>query len=300
MGYVTSAIVNTSESLGILNEYVEKDYWLFLTLKEIFKENNLGYVFKGGTSLSKCYRLINRFSEDIDISYNISYASLSLGDKKRKFRGIESAIKRAGLNIDNLTNLRRDRYFNQFICPYPSFFDSGSIKNKIVIELAAQAPSFPSESKTIESFIGQYFESVGQHDLVVQYELEPFKLNVQSLSRTLVDKLFAICDYYLEDKCANHSRHIYDIHKLLTVVRLDNELVTLVKEVRNIRKMIPICYSAKEGKKLYLIFESIISLDSFKKDYENQTMVLLYEKINYFECKNSLLKLESFLKEHDI
>ena len=84
------------------------------------------------------------------------------------------------------------------------------------------------------------------------------------------------------------------------MVRLDNELVTLVKEVRNIRKMIPICYSAKEGKKLYLIFESIISLDSFKKDYENQTMVLLYEKINYFECKNSLLKLESFLKEHDI
>ena len=103
-------------SIGILDIYVEKDYWLFLLLKEIFKNDKRGYVFKGGTSLSKCHHIINRFSEDIDISYSASFSSINSGEIKRKFKGITGAIKAIGLEIANAEKLRWNRYFNQFQC----------------------------------------------------------------------------------------------------------------------------------------------------------------------------------------
>ena len=109
-------IVNTAKNYKILNEFVEKDYWLILILKEIFSKPN-DYVFKGGTSLSKCYHLINRFSEDIDISYSQEYESLTVNDINRRFKGITKSIKEVGLEIENKDRLRRNAYFNQFRCP---------------------------------------------------------------------------------------------------------------------------------------------------------------------------------------
>ena len=111
-------ITNVALKQNILEVYVEKDYWLYLILKEIFKNNENGYVFKGGTSLSKCFHLINRFSEDIDISYSTSYEELTVGGARKKFEDIIKAIERAGLKVSNRENLRSRRYFNQFLCPY--------------------------------------------------------------------------------------------------------------------------------------------------------------------------------------
>ena len=77
-------IKNTSDYYKINETYVEKDYFVFVLLKEI----NLTFphvVFKGGTSLSKCYGIINRFSEDIDLSIEVNYLTpkYKRGLKKR-------------------------------------------------------------------------------------------------------------------------------------------------------------------------------------------------------------------------
>lgn len=63
------AIVATAQHFGISEIYVEKDYWVTFALKIIFTDTNSKdiAVFKGGTSLSKCYGIIQRFSEDIDL-----------------------------------------------------------------------------------------------------------------------------------------------------------------------------------------------------------------------------------------
>lgn len=62
------AISATADKLGIDVIFVEKDYWVTYALKEIFNSKASEYtVFKGGTSLAKCYNLIDRFSEDIDL-----------------------------------------------------------------------------------------------------------------------------------------------------------------------------------------------------------------------------------------
>jgi len=66
----TEAIQAASDHFKILPVFIEKDYWITLVLNRLAKS---GYknsvVFKGGTSLSKGYKLINRFSEDVDIAY---------------------------------------------------------------------------------------------------------------------------------------------------------------------------------------------------------------------------------------
>lgn len=62
------AVQITAQQMGIADIYVEKDYWVTLALHIIF-HNEIGSeaVFKGGTALSKCFGIIERFSEDIDL-----------------------------------------------------------------------------------------------------------------------------------------------------------------------------------------------------------------------------------------
>ena len=58
-----------------------------------------------------------------------------------------------------------------------------------------------------------------------------FEMKVQGIDRTLADKVFAVCDYYLQGKVAKHARHLYDIYKLLPLVPQDENFRELVKEV---------------------------------------------------------------------
>lgn len=294
-----TVVANAARHFNILKEYVEKDYWLTKILKNIF-QYDYGYVFKGGTSLSKCFHVINRFSEDIDISYSESYLEAKITDTNRRFKGISASIKNAGLLINNKDKLRRSRYFNRFICPYNSLFNEVSIQKAVVVELAAQTPSFPNEVKTIQSFVGTYLEESGRHDLVEQYELQSFEVVTQKLERTFVDKVFAICDYYLSNKCEKHSRHLYDLTKIVQNIRLDESVAELFKEVRKYRFDNPICPSAKEGIKLFNIIYEIIKNKPFQKDYNKTTFSLLYESVPYHRCEDNLSVIKNFLKKFDI
>src|SRR5436309_10756697 len=62
-------IVITSDDLGIIPELVEKDYWVTRVLRALASDSSLKkqIIFKGGTSLSKGWNLIDRFSEDVDL-----------------------------------------------------------------------------------------------------------------------------------------------------------------------------------------------------------------------------------------
>ena len=67
-------IAATSKALNIAPAIIEKDYFVTLLLKRIV-EKSPEIIFKGGTSLSKCFKIINRFSEDIDIGLNVDKAT---------------------------------------------------------------------------------------------------------------------------------------------------------------------------------------------------------------------------------
>ena len=114
-----------------------------------------------------------------------------------------------------------------------------------------------------------------------RYSLSPFTMKVQDISRTLADKVFAVCDYYLQNKTEKHSRHLYDIYKLLPLVPQDESFKELVKEVREVRTLSPVCPSAKSNVNVVEVLRKIISENVYKSDYVDITENLLEEKLNY-------------------
>ena len=118
--------------------------------------------------------------------------------------------------------------------------------------------------------------------------LEAFSMKVQDVNRTLADKVFAICDYYMESKTERHSRHLYDIHKLLPLIKLDSAFCELVVEVRKGRLDSKVCHSAKEGINPNELLKKIIDEKTFKDDYDMVTETLLNEAVAYEDVIASL------------
>ena len=111
--------------------------------------------------------------------------------------------------------------------------------------------------------------------------LDTFNMKVQGLDRTMIDKVFAICDYYMQDRVKKHSRHIYDIYKLLELVPQTEEFKTLVNEVRKVRAMTNICPSAQPDVNVAEILYCLINNKTYKDDYINITSRILEENISY-------------------
>ncbi|MCL1983330.1 MAG: nucleotidyl transferase AbiEii/AbiGii toxin family protein [Clostridiales bacterium] len=86
----------TADFMGLSDAcIVEKDYFVTLFLQNIVKKRP-DMIFKGGTSLSKCHKIINRFSEDIDMNVHTEAAKLTEGQRKRLKRDVISVIEESG------------------------------------------------------------------------------------------------------------------------------------------------------------------------------------------------------------
>lgn len=105
-------IHSVSDSLKILDAVVEKDYYVTLILKELAAASDK-IVFKGGTSLSKAHKAINRFSEDVDISFT-EYIGASRR-KKLKYQIIAPIAQKLGVVISNLDKTQSDRDINNIL-----------------------------------------------------------------------------------------------------------------------------------------------------------------------------------------
>lgn len=119
----------------------------------------------------------------------------------------------------------------------------------------------------------------------------PFEVTTQAIERTLIDKVFAICDYYLSDKVDRHSRHLYDIYKIAEYIKPDASLSALVKEVRQLRAALSICPSAKESVCVNDILTEIIEKDVYKNDYEEITGKLLFTYLPYNTAIDGIKKI---------
>ena len=282
-------ILRTADDTGIKPAIIEKDYYVTLFLKAIVKEQP-DIIFKGGTSLSKCYNLIDRFSEDIDL--NIDTESHPTEGQRRKLKaGILSVVDSFGFALLNPENVRSRRSYNKYIVDYPSVFGIEQLKENLIIETSVYIRAYPFKRMEASCLIYGFLIKNGYDELIEQYDLKPFELNVQSAERTLVDKIYALGDYYLDDKVMEHSRHIYDLYKLLDVVSLDSGLKDLVKEVAAERKTHPACLSAQDGVNIKELLQEIIDKDIYKTDYETITVALLFEKVEYEVAITALKKI---------
>ena len=266
---------------------IEKDYYITMLLKKLSEQFEF-LVFKGGTSLSKCYRVIERFSEDIDITID---KHISQGQRKKLKKGITAIASELGLRIPNIDSVMSRMDYNRYDFAYDSViidkstgFSAGT---KIILETSLTDVSFPVEKLPVYSLIGDMFSKEAP-DYIEQYGLAPFNMKVQGLQRTFIDKVFAICDYYLKGSVERHSRHIYDIHKLLSSVRQDSELRVLIKEVRALRARTKISPSAQPDVDISYLLKKIASEGVYKEDYETLTTKLLNDETSYNDVIESV------------
>ena len=263
---------------GISSQAVEKDYYVTMILKLLAEEMPF-IVFKGGTSLSKCHKVIRRFSEDIDLSVD---EYISQGQRKKLKQAIVKVTEMLGLEIENLEDTRSRRVYNKYIVPYQTvlFNENAALQPAVIIETSLAALAFPANVMPVSSFVGDMIlEEAPQ--LIEEYGLDTFEMKVQQINRTLAEKVFAICDYYLRGEVHKYSRHLYDIYKLLPHVPQDEAFRDLVAEVRRIRKGSDYCPSAKDGVDIPKMLGEILSKEIYKSDYINVTEYLLEEKIPY-------------------
>jgi predicted nucleotidyltransferase component of viral defense system len=282
------AVIATSEMLGMDPALVEKDYFVTLFLKKAV-ERIPGLVFKGGTSLSKCYNLIDRFSEDIDLTLDNEHFTQS--KKRNSIKELIAVCDELGLELINKESIEKHTHgnYNCYNIHYPIIFPSKDVKNELKVEMTYIQKCYPHEQSKAISYMGEFFERKGNNQVVIEYELDAFTVQVQSLERTLVDKVFAICDYYLSKNIARNSRHIYDISKLLTKVDIfEPNLKMLVENVRNDRKSNKTCLSAQDGIKVTELLKKIIATKFFKQDYDEITSKLLIKAVSYDEAIQSL------------
>lgn len=258
---------------------VEKDYYVTMILK-LLAQVEPGCVFKGGTSLSKCHHVIDRFSEDIDITFS---NTLTQGQRKKLKNDIIANIsKELDLPIVNWNETKSRRDYNCYIFDYKPIEDTTekNLFSGVKMEVALGTVAFPTEKKLVDSYIYQYLSKENM-DIVREFGIEPFEMTVQSLERTFADKVFAICDYYMEGKVKRHSRHIYDLYMLLPKIILDDAYRELVAEIRNHRARMSICPSAQPGVDVSELLKEIITKEIYRADYKEITTYFQNHPLEY-------------------
>ena len=282
-------ILRVSEDTGVEVSIIEKDYYVTLFLQRIVAQQP-NIIFKGGTSLSKCYKLINRFSEDIALNIDTETHPTE-GQRKKLKEVIVSIINELGFALTNPDKVRSRRDYNRYIVDYPTIFPTSYLKEHLIVETAVYIKAYPCKRMLASSLIYDYLERNGYTDLIEQYSLQPFELNVQTAERTLVDKVFALGDYYLCDMVHEHSRHVYDIYKLLNVVTLDASMKKLVQDVREERKPHINCHSAKDGIDMNTLLQEIVDKAVYKQDYDDITAKILFETVPYETAVTALRQI---------
>jgi hypothetical protein len=272
---------------------IEKDYYVSVLLKEL-AQLEVPLVFKGGTSLSKCYDAINRFSEDIDLAMEFPGNKAGEGLRKRVKYGIITAIEKAGLEFINPEHVQSDRDFNRYHVKFPNEFETDNhMVPDIIIETIAVFRPYPIEKRFVNNYITKFLRENDELEIIERFDLEPFEMNVQSVARTFIDKLFALCDYHKAGKYHRYSRHIYDVHKIwINGLVKPDELLGLIDEVARDRQLYgKDTLSAQPGFDINATLQEIIDEKVFESDYENLTSRFIFDEATYSQCIESLQEI---------
>lgn len=226
----------TAARTGLPAHAIEKDWWVTITLSAIFASRHAEHlIFKGGTSLSKAYNLIERFSEDIDLAVDRRYLGFE-GELNKT--GIKKLRKASGTFIvtefksdlaaqlhhmgipDEMYNLNTDDNIDDTSDPhsieliYKPLLGQGSeyLQQRVLIEIGARALTEPTEMRPISSLLDTAFP--GQ-----PFNIPPFEANVVLPTRTFLEKVFLLHEEFCkpEDKIRHKrlTRHLYDLERLM-------------------------------------------------------------------------------------
>lgn len=207
-----------SQHLDIKLEFVEKDYWITLVLSRLAKSRYVDEsVFKGGTSLSKGYNLIERFSEDVDIAI-VNDKGKTGNEIKTIIRTIEKEITPdlKELQMNGVTS--KGSRFRKSVFEYVTT-EKGNANNKLIVEINSFANPFPYQRLTIQSMVFDFFMQTSNEKYIEQYNLQSFEVNVLSKEQTLLEKMVSLIRFSFKENTvesiSEKIRHFYDLYYLI-------------------------------------------------------------------------------------
>ena len=213
------AVRATAGALGMQETFIEKDYWVTWVLRNLADSEWAGQVvFKGGTSLSKAYRLVERFSEDVDLAL-IRPAGATPAALKRLLGQVHHA---AAGELPEVPGLGSKRGKNRLVYHrYPQLFTAAIpvATEYLLLEITAFGRPNPHVRLPLISYVGEQLLATGYAATVADYGLAEFEFNVLSLERTFAEKILALVRASYADNPAAAAgrkvRHLYDLHHLI-------------------------------------------------------------------------------------
>ncbi len=218
------AIIHASEyfnSLGMRETIIEKDYFVTETLRIINQTAGDKVIFKGGTSLSKGWDIIERFSEDIDIFFDPTLFNPPLGKNaiNRELKRLRQCIEaHPGLEFieeesQTIGGIGRSDYFKYV----QRLSSEGEIRNRVLVEIGTGSGRGPTENVLLQSYLSRFLKETGI-SLGAEDE-SPFEMRLLHFRRTFVEKLFAIHSKVELFKktglgIGGYARHYYDLYCL--------------------------------------------------------------------------------------
>ena len=291
----------TQATTGLSLQIIEKDWWVTTVLKALFTlpyANQLS--FKGGTSLSKCWNLIERFSEDIDIAISREYlgfgGTLTKTQISDKLRRVACTFVRETLQNDLVNQLEKmglsatDFSVNVTITPvtttdpeiievlYQSLFDELTyIKRKVIIEISGRSMSEPILQVSVHSMIDEAFPQAS-------FTEPDFTLSVAAPQRTFWEKICLLHEEFAKQsliRTERMSRHLYDIIQMAQTP-IANEALSnkelyqsIVEHRRTFIGLKDFDYGTLAPQTICIVPpENVIEL--WRKDYEQMQETMIY------------------------
>ena len=177
----------TAGYIGIPEDAVRRDYYIVSMLQKLEKSEFADCcVFKGGTSLSKCYPgSIERFSEDIDLTFLASGLSKKQYDKSLK--KIEKIMTNT-YKVEIIPEERNDRNKSSYV-----FFGNND-NIKVKLEIGSSVRPDPYSKRVLKTYIQEYLEKQEMEDVIAEYELKEVVINVLAIEHTFLDTVFVNFD----------------------------------------------------------------------------------------------------------
>jgi hypothetical protein len=222
-----NAVKITAQQINIPEIYIEKDYWVTYALYTIFN-HTIGNetIFKGGTALVKCFGMITRFSEDIDLVV-LRREGESNNKLSNKIKTISKVVTDVLPEIDIAEITQKMGMNRKTAHTYTKEFggDFGQVRDVIIVEATWLGYYEPYTYKAISSFVYEMMQKTGQLALAENHGMLPFEVRVLEPKRTMCEKIMSLVRFSHTEKpiedLKNKIRHCYDLHQLLQ----DDELL---------------------------------------------------------------------------
>ena len=308
-----------AKGLGVHAVSIEKDEWVTAVIRALFSLSYAEHVlFKGGTSLSKCWHIIERFSEDVDIAINREFlgfsGELSNNQIRNKLRKASCSFIRENLTVDlakelenqginpNLfsvkVNITEDSTKDPEIIEvtYKSVIEGLTYINPVVkLEIGCRSMREPFEKVKIQSLVDETYPQTPYAD-------NPFEVNVVVPQRTFIEKLCLLQEEFAKPqelvRINRMSRHLYDIAKMAETdveYKALNDInlwKSIIEHRQKFVRMKDFDYELLKPYNIRIIPPDFI-ISEWQKDYETMRETMIYgESLPFDKLIDRIKQLE--------